>query len=1423
VIGRIGGTGDGGARRFLIATAVSRYDKHPAWNRPALVGARERVIELFTGRLGYRHQTALGMDPTKLQLTDHLRAFCTSDERREDDLLAVYVSGHGHILEDGGEHVLLLSDTDPADLSYTSLKTRELADVILRETRIRRLLLMVDTCYAGQGGNELAGAALERIGAGWRSAEGSGLVIVSSAQPHQQADAGMFPHLLTEAVGSLATAGHGPDTLAVPAVVQHMNGHPDRPGYQHMTLTQTGLGGEPPPFFRNPRHDRRLTGVDLAVQQAAGFEEEARRRDTELTTRLLVRAMAYHGSHDVKSWWFSGRRTALAHLARWLNGPAENGARPVRVVTAGPGSGKTAVLGLIATLTHPERRPTVPLDTLALTLDLLPRQDTVDVAVYAQNLTDDDVLRALSAAAGIHATTVGELHEALQNRGRPFTALIDALDEAATPTTLCSRVLRPLIDHADGRIRLLLGTRPYLLDRLGISKDQRDFGGPVIDLDHFLYADPQGLRTYAARNLLEAHRASPYRDNLEALGPVADAITEAAGTSFLVARITAGTLAAADHTVPDPYDRVWRATLPKLPSDAMRNDLARLGEHTQRAVDLLRPLAYAEGQGLPWEDIWAPLASAISGRTYTDDDILWLRAAAGSYVVEATENGRSAYRLYHQALAEHLRDHTNPQAVHRAFIDILTARVPYRPDGTRDWSRAHPYTLNHLVVHATAAGHLDGLLVDGDYLVHATPRSLTPHLIHARSQHARLAAAVYRTSFHLHATTTVTERRQVLALDAARAGAPALHQHLTHHIPPGQWTPVWATGSDFTPAHRDALTGHTALVSAVACTVVGGCPTAVTASHDATVRAWDLTTGEPVGQPLAGHTAPVTAVACTEMDERPVAVTGSVDKTVRLWDLRNGTIFGSPLTGHTDVVRAVACTMLDDRPVAVTGSVDTTVRVWDLTTGRQIGRPMAGHASSVSVVACTEVDGCPVAVTGSGDTTVRVWDLTTGEPVGRPLTGHTAPVSAVDCMVLGDGRPVAVTAAYDETVRVWDLATGKPFGPPLTRHTGTVTAMACMMLDGQDVAVAACSGNQTLQAWDVTTGKPVGQPLAGHADVVWAVACTVVDGRPVAVTGSSDRTARVWDLMTGDAVGRPPAGHSALVRAVACTLLDDRPIAVTASQDATVRLWDATSGKPVGQPLIGHTETVRSVACTEVDGRPIAVTGGSDATVRVWDLTTGKLMGRPIATNAGVVWAVACTVLDGRPVAVTGGSDRKLWVWDLETGKPVGQPLGNKTSTVNTVACTVLDGRPVAVTGGSDRKVWLWDLTTETPLGQLRAGHSAPVSAVACTVLDGRPVAVTGSSDATVGVWDLTDGTPVGLEQTGHTAPVTAVACTTMDGRPVAVTSSNDATVRAWDLQSGKAEGVIIRAAASTLAVMPDGDLVLGTNRDIAAFTRRQL
>lgn len=423
-----GSAADGeGPRRYLIATVVSRYPKCADWDRPGLVQARDQIVEVFTEQLGYQHHAALGLDPTAQQLTEELRAFSRLEDRREDDLVVFYLSCHGAVLEEeGGRHVLLMANTDPRDVAFTSFRTADLVRVF-HGTPVSRLLLILDTCYSGQGGNELAAAALERLSSPWeQSTANPGLVIMSSAQPHQQAETGLFPHLFREAVHSRATAGRTPAHLSVTAVVQQMNARTDKPGYQHISVSLLGLTGEPPDFLTNPRHDVRLTDVDLALQDAAEFDAYALQRETEFTSHLLNRAMGYH-ENVAQGWWFRGRRQVLAELADWLNhdggcvspSPSSSDAGmggSVRVVTAAPGSGKTAVLGLVAALAKPERRRTVPVAALGLEPEEIPGEGRIDLVMYAQKLTDRQVLDGFAAAVGLRCSTVGEFLDALEQR-----------------------------------------------------------------------------------------------------------------------------------------------------------------------------------------------------------------------------------------------------------------------------------------------------------------------------------------------------------------------------------------------------------------------------------------------------------------------------------------------------------------------------------------------------------------------------------------------------------------------------------------------------------------------------------------------------------------------------------------------------------------------------------------------------------------------------------------------------------------------------------------------------------------------------------------------------------------------------------------------------------------------------------------------
>ena len=1385
------GLGSSGGRRFLLTGVVSRYQFEPSWNREELAGDLQAMVDLFTGDLGYRHVPVMGLDPTWLQIHDALHDFCAAADRQPDDYLVVYLAGHGEILpvgDTGFEHILLPADASPTDLRRRAVKSGDLAEWMLADTPVRRLLLIVDACYSGMGGLDFARNALTRTGTPSQltQAEGSAVVVVTATAPAQQAIAGAFTAAFTQAVRSQATAGHAPGALSIDAVLNVLRADPELPASQQAQWALVAGSGTIPDFLPNPRGDAALVDLDL---------DEADRRWRARRALERQRAEDLRGQFIPRTLGFTGRHRALASITGWLDTPADG--RPV-IVTGDPGSGKTAVLGLLAALADPARRPTVPRD--GLPAGAIPGPDAIGVAIYAGNLTTGQVLAGLAAAAGIEdinpdpaalGSGLSRLLAGLRSSDTPLVAMIDALDEAADPPQLAGELLRPLIERGRGSIRLLLGTRRYVCAHLGRGWQDRC---EVIDLDAPGYADPAALAE-AIRRTLAGLTPVPGAQSASTpfvscpptlLEEVTAAIAGAAGHSFFVARILAATQAA-QPALPDPADLAWRASLPRAAGPAMRRDLdLRLGERAAQAVDLLLPLAYAQGGGLPWEDMWSLLANALApGHGYTNEDLLWLVGHAGSFIVEGgTISSRSIYRLYHRSLAEDLIVSRDQAADQRAIATALTAHVPRRHNGRPDWPSSHPYTLAHLATHAARAGGIDDLAQDPGFLLTADPLELIAALDTITGRPAHAAADAYRTALPIIRRHPPAEHACYLGLAARCGRAETLADRIDADGLTGPWRARWASWQLQRPHQQ--ITGHDGPVRAVAVTELDGRPVIISGGDDGTVRVWDLATGTPVGDPFTGHDGPVRAVAVTELDGRPVVISGSDDGTVRVWDLATGTPVGDPFTGHDGPVRAVAVTELDGRPVVISGSFDRTARVWDLATGTPAGDPFTGHGDWVRAVAVTELDGRPVVISGGDDGTVRVWDLATGTPIGDPFTGHDGPVQAVAVTEL-DGRPVVISSGDDGTVRVWDLATGTPVGDPFTGHDGNVLAVAVMEIDGRPVVISG-GDDGTVRVWDLATGAPVGDPFTGHGDWVLAVAATELDGRPMAISGSGDQTVRVWDLATGTPVGDPFTGHDGNVLAVAVTEMDGRPVVITGSDDRTARVWDLATGTPVGDPFTGHRDWVRAVAVMELNGRPVAITGSDDRTVRVRDLATGTPVGDPFTGHNGTVLAVAVTELDGRPVVITGSGDRTVRVWDLATGDPLGDPFTGHDGTVRAVAVTELDGRPVVITGSYDKTVRVWDLATGTPIGDPFTGHRDWVRAVAVTELDGRPVAISGSDDKTVRVWDLATGTPIGDPFTGHNGR-SSVAVTELDGRPVAISSSDDQTVRVWDLTTGDPAG----------------------------------
>ncbi len=1176
-----------------------------------------------------------------------------------------------------------------------------------------------------------------------------------------------------------------------------------------------------PPVSETDKRRSRLTG-ERALQE----HWDPRGRGVEQAAR--------------PGWFFTGRRQALSQLVAWLTAapaPVDN----VRVVTGGPGSGKSAVLARLVTMSDQRYRVGIP-TPLAVddpVADLPP--GAIDVAVHARTALTEEVVSALAAAAGAPQADLDGLIDRLLERPEAFTIAVDALDEADDPPALALALRRLASDTADAGVRLLVAARPgpdrRLITALGLSSRVGD--PALIDLDDPGYLSRDDLAEYLRRRLLligippiPGRPDTPYRGKEALADQVAAAVARAAYPAFLIGQLVSRALLLRAQPL-YPGDPGWQH-FPTTVAAAMDGYLASVGNQAEQdhVEDLLRPLAYARGDGLPLDDtgLWSQLATALArpGRRYTTGDLAALLDTAADYLIETVLIGQAAYyRLYHQALSDRLRErdqqHPRPVSAAQTIYQCLLDTVARRPDGSRDWAAAHPYLHSQLAGHAADVGLLTSQLDDPGFLVAADPGELFAAL-QRPGQPTTGNARIYRHAYaHLSpGPDKAGERASYLQLAARRHRAPLADQldQLPLHQP---WTAPWVRGQRPYPHYIAGR--YDSWVNAVAVGARQGRPVIIAGGGNSTVQVWDLESGEPVLGPLTGHRSIVSAVAVGVRQGRPVIVSGGFDGAVRVWDLESGEPALSPLTYHpaaaTSEASPVAVGVRQGRPVIVSGGFDGAVRVWDLESGEPALSPLTGHNREVESVAVGVRQGRPVIVSGSRDRTVRVWDLDSGEPALGPLTGLDSIVSGV-AVGVRQGRPVIVSSGDDGAVRVWDLESGEPALGPLTGHVNLVSPVAVGVRQGRPVIVSG-GYDGAVRVWDLESGEPALGPLTGHDGAVRALAVSMQHGRPVIVSGGEDGTVRVWDLESDELALGSLTSDSATateVSAVVVGVRQGRPVIVSGGDDGAVRVWDLESGEPALSPLTGHNREVESVAVGVRQGRPVIISSSRDETVRVWDLESGEPALNPLtyhgATGISQVSTVAVGVRQGRPVIISGCGG-KLQVWDLESGELVLGPFHGHNVEVRAVAVGVRQGRPVIVSGGYDGAVRVWDLESGEPALSPLTGHNAGVRAVAMSTRHGRAVIVAGSGgDGKVRVWDLETGEPALGPLTGHTAGVHTVAVGVRHGRPVIVSGSRDRTVRVWDLEAERHATLRIELQHSvrSVAVTADG-LVIGTTAEL--------
>ena len=367
-------------RRFLITIGQPDCPAFQCEHLERVSGDLARIGRFFCAD-NQRYEWALRNELRAATTAESIRAtlgeWFATPERSPEDCVVIYWAGHGARVPRFNEHVLLTQNSRPEQL-HTVIHTQDLVRLIYGSSRSpQSVLVMLDVCFAAQGAGELL-ARIERVQDCFRA--GAGLWLLCAADVNTQARDGAFVNAFLSVMNDPSWAPRGGAEFVSPYdVAIGVNDVFGRNGLTKSVVCDVVQGGRThAPFIRNPRFDG-----------ARG----ARVLEDEMYWQLKASGADAPG---YPGWFFAGRRRALDELLAWLHAPASNGR--AKVVTGAPGSGKSAVLGLLSVAADPLALPDVRNAALR---SLGQRIDGPVYPLQARGLRAQDMIESLCRALGV--------------------------------------------------------------------------------------------------------------------------------------------------------------------------------------------------------------------------------------------------------------------------------------------------------------------------------------------------------------------------------------------------------------------------------------------------------------------------------------------------------------------------------------------------------------------------------------------------------------------------------------------------------------------------------------------------------------------------------------------------------------------------------------------------------------------------------------------------------------------------------------------------------------------------------------------------------------------------------------------------------------------------------------------------------------
>ncbi|WP_434442758.1 hypothetical protein [Lentzea sp. E54] len=558
---------------------------------PPLQHAVSDVRELRALLKGYDGEPLA--DPTEAEIRAHMKAL----RRTPQDGGALVALWSGHAIPVAGNLRLLARDNDGV---IDGIMLHEFA-LWCAASGAHQVLIIVDACYSGAQLDEAVrtvAAVQEELLAGQVHWAG---VLVSCSSVETARDGlfgGKLRNLLRAGPTADEDARRWSDRTALvdggavgTALLNTWDSDVQRPRFMQYGSAQ--------PMLPNP-----LYAANTVVKH------------------LLLAARG--GDSTSNRSWFTGRTAQVDKVVSWV----KSGVAGLRVVTGSPGTGKSAVVGRVVSLSNPAER-----DLLLTAGPSFQHADpgpcSVDAAVHARAMDADRVADLLSrqlVVAGLISPPEGprrgaaELVGVVSALATPPVLVVDGLDEARGESfSIATSLLVKLANHAvvivsTRQAHRVAGGAPLLTELSPIEVLNLDDAGSEADVREYVMA-----------------RLGP--------GAAQSTVDKLAKLPFLTAwMITDQVRADGGADLKLSLDAAFDRELAKVPS----------------ARALLTALTWSYGAGFP-EAEWIAVAEALSGEEFTRDDITAVLTELGRHVVQDGEEGTAVFKLTHQTFADHLR------------------------------------------------------------------------------------------------------------------------------------------------------------------------------------------------------------------------------------------------------------------------------------------------------------------------------------------------------------------------------------------------------------------------------------------------------------------------------------------------------------------------------------------------------------------------------------------------------------------------------------------------------------------------------------------------------------------------------------------------------------------------------------------------